>query len=300
MIQFKINFIGVENRVKHYELISYERHRFVHDWKNFERMHSHAKIIFISDGQGYFRSEGRDIKISKGMVIIVNPSIMHAEISSKQHPLEYALFSVKNFAVAGQGNAHSGLLVSSEDNAAPQRGSLIFDYSSCFAELFSVLENIEAEAVKHRPFWELAVLNEFNRFMLFLLRKGTLISIPHDSSKRPTAMNRVELYIRSQHADDITLDKIANLFYMNKYYLAHAFKKQYGISPIKYLNMVRCEDARDLLKTTSLSISQIATSVGFYTISHFCSLYRRFFNETPQETRKNAYMEASANEAAKK
>lgn len=234
------------------------------------------------------------------MVIIVNPSIMHAEISSEQHPLEYALFSVKNFAVAGQGNVHSGLLVSTEDNVSPQRGSLIFDYSSCFAELFSVLENIEAEEVKHRPFWELAVLNEFNRFMLFLLRKGTLISIPHDSSRQPTAMNRVELYIRSQHADDITLDKIANLFYMNKYYLAHAFKKQYGISPIKYLNKVRCEDARDLLKTTSLSISQIATSVGFYTISHFCSLYRRFFNETPQETRKNAYMEASANEAAKK
>ena len=45
---------------------------------------------------------------------------------------------------------------------------------------------------------------------------------------------------------------------MNKYYLSHSFKREYGISPINYMITRRIEESKYLLAETNLSMSQIA------------------------------------------
>ena len=152
-----------------------------------------------------------------------------------------------------------------------------------------VLEVIEREYVEQAPFWQNAIINEFNNFILFLLRNTQLITLPFDSSAKPNSLSQIHLYLRSRYQENITLDKLARLFFLNKYYIAHAFQKKYSVSIVKFLNMVRCNEAKKLLETTDLSITEIAISVGFNSSSHFTETYKKIIDETPAQTRKRFY-----------
>ena len=61
----------------------------------------------------------------------------------------------------------------------------------------------------------------------------------------------------------LTLEQLAEECHMNKFHLSHAFKKEYGISPINYMITRRIEESKYLLAETDLSRSQIAQLLGF-------------------------------------
>ena len=60
-------------------------------------------------------------------------------------------------------------------------------------------------------------------------------------------------------ADEITLEKLARLIHFNKSYLIEQFKEAMGVPPMKYLNEMRMEKAKELLITTEKSITDVAT-----------------------------------------
>ena len=72
---------------------------------------------------------------------------------------------------------------------------------------------------------------------------------------------------------------------MSKYYLSHAFKREYGISPIHYVITKRIEESKYLLAETDLSMSQIAQLLGFSSLSYFSQVFRRTQGVTPMEYR---------------
>ena len=65
------------------------------------------------------------------------------------------------------------------------------------------------------------------------------------------------------------------------------FRKQFGVSPVRYRNYLRIERAKELLREGSLSIAEVAYASGFENIGYFCRYYQREVGETPSET-KNA------------
>lgn len=274
MKQFNINSNNLTNFFFSFE--NYDRARYNKDWKSFEHMHAFSEIFFVTDGKGVLRTKSKDYHIHKGMVIFINPMTIHTELSDAENHLEYAVFAVKN-------------LTFSKNNSDESQQVFIFDLTTDFDFLFDVIRVIEDEDVQKRPFWKNAIMNEFNKFMVFILRKKQLLSLPFHSSEQPNTISNIHNFLTSNYQDDITLDKIANLFFLNKYYLAHAYKKKYGVSIIKDLNIIRCNEAKTLLKTTNLPISEIALSVGYNSISHFSGTYKDIIKETPQKTRSNFF-----------
>ena len=274
MKQFKITADNFKNFFFCFD--SYERMHYMDDWKSYNHMHSFSEVFFITQGKGVFHTDEEDIPISKGMVVIVNPTVVHTEFSSKDSPLEYAVFSVSD-------------LWFTSDNADSSKKFFVYNFFSDYDFLFDVIRVIEDEDMQKRPFWQSAVLNEFNKFMLFVLRKAKIFSLPFNSSEKPNTISQVHQYLTSRYQEEITLDRLAQIFFLNKYYLAHAYKKKYGISIMKQLNIVRCIEAKKLLQSTNLPISEIAVSVGFNSISHFSGTYKSIINEPPAKTRKAFY-----------
>ncbi|MBR2336592.1 MAG: helix-turn-helix transcriptional regulator [Clostridia bacterium] len=274
MKQFYINLESFINNTINFT--SYERAHYNGDWKSYEHMHAFAEIFFITQGKGVFRTKAEDVPIHKGMVIIVNPMTVHTEISSEDSPLEYAVFSVKNTTFVGQ---------------STERSKQVFVYNlfSDYDFLFNIIRVLEDEEEQKRPLWQMAVITELNKFAIFVLRKTGLYSLNSDSKEKPNTMSVIHLFLKSQYQEEISLDKLANYFFLNKYYLAHAYKKKYGISVMKQLNIFRCNEAKKLLETTNLPISEIAVSVGFNSISHFSGTYKSIINESPAKTRKSFY-----------
>ena len=80
--------------------------------------------------------------------------------------------------------------------------------------------------------------------------------------------------------------QLAGLAHLNKYYLAHAFQREFGVSPINYLISRRIEESRFLLRETDHSISQIAQILGFSSLSYFSQTFRRLEGVSPVEYRR--------------
>ena len=72
---------------------------------------------------------------------------------------------------------------------------------------------------------------------------------------------------------------------MNKYYLAHAFTKYTGLSPINYLLQKRIQEAKSLLESTSCSIAQISNMLGFSSQSYFSQVFKKSTGKTPIQHR---------------
>ncbi len=70
----------------------------------------------------------------------------------------------------------------------------------------------------------------------------------------------------------MSLESLAEFMKMNKYYMAHEFKNNIGISPINYLIERRIKECKSLLTTTSLSIAEISETVGF----HHNPIFRKY------------------------
>ena len=73
---------------------------------------------------------------------------------------------------------------------------------------------------------------------------------------------------------------------MNKYYLAHTFRREFGTSPISYLISRRVEESRFLLRETDHSLSLIAQMLGFSSPSYFSQCFRRVEGVSPMEYRR--------------
>ncbi len=90
-------------------------------------------------------------------------------------------------------------------------------------------------------------------------------------------------YIHANHADNITLDMLANRSGYSKSRFASIFKSVVGYSPMQYLNMIRLSNAADLLLSTKLSIREIATACGFGDPLYFSRAFHKKYKCSPSE-----------------
>lgn len=93
-------------------------------------------------------------------------------------------------------------------------------------------------------------------------------------------------YIGFHYAEDISLNTVADYVYLNRDYLSRQFKKEVGINFSEYLMTLRMKQARRLLETTNMRISDIALSVGITNMSYFSTVFHKSFGCKPNDVRK--------------
>ena len=100
-------------------------------------------------------------------------------------------------------------------------------------------------------------------------------------------VNAVRNYIRDHLSDaDINRVKIAEAMHLNPDYLSYCFHKEFNTTLTAYINSKRMDQAKYLLKNTSLSIAEIAEQVGIPNVSYFYRQFKKETGKTPQQYRK--------------
>lgn len=95
-------------------------------------------------------------------------------------------------------------------------------------------------------------------------------------------------YIENNYAQELTLAGLAREFNYNYQYLSSYFQKHYQKSFTEYLNMVRIQKAKQLLKKGEISISEVATSVGYTDNSYFSRVFKKSMGISPMTYRTQA------------
>lgn len=93
-------------------------------------------------------------------------------------------------------------------------------------------------------------------------------------------------YIEEHYAEKLTLDELAGVAFLSKYYYTRAFSRCTGMTPYEYLNSVRLSQARRLLFTSTLSVEEIGWTVGFGGGKNFIRRFKQATGATPGEYRR--------------
>lgn len=96
---------------------------------------------------------------------------------------------------------------------------------------------------------------------------------------------QAQLWIRDNFGRTLNIDELARRFGMSTRTFNRRFKAATGTTPIHYLRLARLNTARDLLKTSNLSIAEIAEKVGYQDTGYFTELFKKNLEATPREYR---------------
>lgn len=245
--------------------------RYGGDWHSVPHTHKHMELFFIVGGNGRFFIDGQYYPVMNNNLILINPNVPHTEVSLNSQPLEYIVLGIEGIELPANGNDSSNfaILEHFED-----------------AEISGCLRNILREMEKKSPGYK-DICQAYAEILVIRLMRSLSLDLPAEPQSK--SANRqcaaVKRYIDLHFKEPITLELLAREGHINKYYLSHIFKEEYGISPINYLIIKRIEESKYLLSETDLSLSQIAQLLGFSSLSYFSQVFRRVQSVSPKEFR---------------
>ncbi len=117
--------------------------------------------------------------------------------------------------------------------------------------------------------------------------KRTPVASINSDLEETELFHDILIYVQSHFAEPLTIKELSNYALINKNKLTSLFKKHTNMSPIKYLNDYRLYVAKNLLITTSKSISEIAAEVGYHQTSYFIEQFRERYGMSPLKYRNN-------------
>ena len=105
-------------------------------------------------------------------------------------------------------------------------------------------------------------------------------------SGREYSLQDIKMYLDENWQKKIALDKLAEMFFINKYYLARLFKNQYGSSILNYVMDQRITQAKKMLRFTDKQIEVVGRDCGFDDANYFTRMFKKVEGSSPSEYRK--------------
>ncbi len=243
--------------------------RYSEEWNSSLHTHDCTELFLITGGHGFFHVDSAVIPVTADDFIIVNGGVPHTETSDRKAPMEYVVLGVEGLETRSDSGGYTVIHRFSEQRQA----------SACMRMLLQ-------EAESARPGYE-AVCHNLLQIILLLVRRREAAALrpvaPGPKASRECSL--VRWYIDGHFKENLSLEQLAAVANLSKYYLAHAFQKEYGLSPIRYLTRRRIEESRFLLAETDHSLTHIARVLGFSSLSYFSQAFRRIEGVSPREYR---------------
>ncbi|MCI5839622.1 MAG: AraC family transcriptional regulator [Peptoniphilaceae bacterium] len=247
------------------------------NWNTKIKFHPFTEFYYILDGEGRFTIENKVIHVEKDDLIILNPNIGHTETPNEEmRKFEFISFGVDGITVLPQID--------------------IFDKS----EKFFIKESIRTDRFFYKELFK-SIYEEYNSDRLYskgyansiatiliveILRKFPESIIASSDKKISKQLDYIKSYIDKHYSEDIKLENLASMAYMNKFHLIAEFKSAFRVTPIEYLILKRVDITKSLLITTNHSMEEIANMVGFNSQSYFNQVFRKKVGTTPSKYRK--------------
>lgn len=143
--------------------------------------------------------------------------------------------------------------------------------------------------------YDLASSSDYIRDMRINEKLGTLLTLLMEQSWHPESVTvsrkRMELaavkeYLDEHYTERITLDDLAERFFINKFYLSKIFREAYGTTVNNYLISKRITRAKQLLRFTDMTVDEIGVAVGMTDANYFSRMFRKVEGISPREYRK--------------
>lgn len=256
---------------------SYEIHTSKCDTYSMDRPHFHddIEIMLCISGEGVFFIGSDVYQLARGQLFLIGSSILHRSVADE-------VYRGRVFHIA------PGML---RDLSTAQSD---FEARSACSSLHTVLTEEETKRLEEMfdnlsqdtecGFGgDLQQTMEVLRLLLFCFKRFD-VQDDHKTGTRPELEPIVPIltYIQSHLSDPISTQEIADLFYMDKYYLCHQFRKCTGFSLMEYLIKCRILQARVLLRQGK-RVQEAGEAVGFRSNEYFIRTFKKITGFSPKQ-----------------
>jgi len=265
-----------------YEFVRYNRLHHIKVFLNkiqYRNYHTHSdfEILLVLDGEGILSLQNNNIKLSPGVVVVINPYEPHEILADNEAILGLFLQISRHFCkdyFSYFSNIYFSNLPMSE-NIENLRED-IFKTAFCYLEA--------------KSFFEIKLVSVVSSLIYRLTKDfGYSILDEHNHSlmkKRNQRMKRITAYINDHYTEPVKLSELADMEGLTTTYISHLFRDYYGITFQNYLNNLRFEKAMTLILNTKLSQMDIALSSGFSDAKYLSAIIRKRLGCNLSEYRK--------------
>lgn len=236
-------------------------------------LHSHAfvELFYITSGEGYMQlGNGDKVPMKEGDFLLINPHTEHYEYSISDSAMTFLVYGIANVSFSQNGKSVSYLKLNRSGRESESQ------------HINTLYGNIRTEMTERKDRWENMVHAYLEELIVFITRAlGASIDSEHYSGG--DAIRRAEEFIDTHIGGKIHLEELAKFSCVNKCTLINLFKREYGLTPMRYIMQKRIYKAIDLISTTSKSISVIIGECGFVNSAHFYQAFKRIAGGTPSE-----------------
>ena len=235
--------------------------------------HEHYVVGFIERGRRILTVKGECHITTPGELLLFNPGDNHACESENGQPLDYRCINITQSVMTKAAREIAGL------EQAPIFTHHVLVQSGLtddLRELHTMILRGDTGVQKEERFY-------------FLLEQ-LLRDYTQPGESEPKMEQRAEIravcdYLAANYARTVSLDALAKIACLSKYHLLRAFTKETGITPYCYLETIRIDRAKELLKSGK-SPAEVAQATGFSDQSHFSNAFKRMIGLTPGQFRR--------------
>lgn len=253
-----------------------ETHHRIRLWKSFPadypaHFHDAVEIIFVLSGTACAYCNGTAYPLRKGSIFFVSPNFIH---SYQDRSADYC--HILLIVDPAKLNEETQLFLTQSVPKEP-----IWQDTELTHKIWNLI-NIAIE-----------IQSDISNTSLTLLL-STIISLISENlefQKSNPSKQSIKLileYCRTHFREPISLNLISRTLHFSESYISHSFSNILKISLPDYINGLRLNEAVRLLKTTKLSITEIAAQAGFPTTRTFNRVFTKQYAISPTQFRKQA------------
>lgn len=250
---------------------SYENISFVAHWQK------EIELVYVKNGEASFHVADQSFIARTGdLVICESGQIHYSDSYNTQNHLDFLIFDT-NVISSRYHNPHfKNVLVTAEE----------LEEMGLNTSLERVFSLVARELDKKQPYYKDIITAAIREFWFLLKRELPREEKAKDDRRRSRLLEEFQElldYIDKHYAEDLTLDHASSMLHFSPSHFSKTFKKLMGMNYVTYVNMVRIEQAIQMLTTNQYRMIDIALECGFSNIRSFNRVFKEITGYTPTD-----------------
>lgn len=231
-------------------------------------------LHFVQEGRVRLEYEGNQIELQKDDLFCLFPGRTYSyDMPSADKPLQMSWLAVDG------DRAKTLLELAGLTHEQPFRKRAVSPSVRASADRV-----IHALACAKR--WNPAGALELQSLVYALFAELITETTPAPESELVGWIQECKSYMELHALEGISVQQVADFAGVHRSYFTHMFTSQAGMPPMKYMQKIRMEKARQMLIETDATVTEIALSLGYPNLYTFTRAFKIYYKESPQALRK--------------
>lgn len=236
-------------------------------------LHNYYEFLYFKSGDASYLVEDTIYQVSEGDIFVTRPAELHtiafhSDKTYERHFIQISREFLKEFD-----------LFSKIDALPLGSGNKISARSAKKLNLYEYFDKVQYYIVNRLPESDAMIKSYFIQFLVAV----NSISDQNAGSggKASSRIDDIIDFLTDNISSEITLDYLAEKFFINKFYMCHAFKESTGLTIKEYINTRKITKAKNMLQEGA-NIMNLCYECGFNDYSTFYKTFKKLTGKSPK------------------